>query len=214
MRTSVGPSWPRLAQWSSTGFVLTGVGFFAALALLVVDTVTAMTVSETAISVVTVPSLLVLTLVALPGFYPYVADASPRLALAGVVAAVVSAATTVFMVVGSVALALLGVSGFTEEGPLSVGFLVVMFAMLASILLYALASLYSGEPSRFVGVLLLVIVTEPATTLFNDALGLDLGIALLYLTLGIAGVSIAAIGVSLRSVTDGTEVPAGSETAT
>ncbi len=215
MGTRFGPSWPRLAQWSSTGFLVSGAGLLSALVLGVVNELTAVSVSEVAFSAVVLPSFLVLSLFALPGFYPYVAEGSPRLALAGGVAAGVTAATIVFQLVGKTVLHLVGAVGFTEEGPLLIGFFIWLLAFFVSVVLYGLASLYGGEPSRLVGALLLVIALDPTTSLLNDALALDLGVAVLYASVGIAGVSMLAIGASLRGITRlTTDSPAGSETTT
>jgi hypothetical protein len=188
----------RLERWSPTGFIVTGLGFLAAVALLVVDTVTSVTVPELYVAVLTVPTFLVLTLVALPGFYPYVADASPRLALGGVLAATVAAASVTVVTVGKLVLHLLGVIGFTEEGPLIAGFFVWLVAFFLSVLCYGVASVRSGAPSRVVGVLLLVVVAEPAVTLLNDLVGVDVDIIVAFLTLGIAGGAFLALGVVLR----------------
>lgn len=190
--------WERLEQWSPGGFAIGGIGFLIALALLVVDTVATVTVPELALSVVVVPSVFILSLVGLPGFYPYVADESPRLALGGVVAATVAGASIALTTVGKIALDLLGVIGFTEEGPLLAGFFLWLIAFFLSMLFYGVASVRTGEPSRAVGLLLLVIVVEPAATLLNDLVGVDVGIGIAYATLGIAGAALLAIGYFLR----------------
>ena len=207
--------WKRLERWSPIGFIVGGGGFLISLALLVVDTMSAVTVPEIAVSVVVIPSLFALTVFAFPGFYPYVADGSSRLALAGLVAAVVGAATITVMTVGKVALHVLGVIGFTDEGPLVAGLFLWAVAFFLSVLFYGVASLRSGEPSRLVGLLLLVIVVEPASTLLNDVLGLDFGIAILYVTLGVAGLALVLIGYSLRSAaTSSGRAESASEMAT
>jgi hypothetical protein len=41
--------------------------------------------------------------------------------------------------------------------------------------------------------LLLVIVVEPGSALLNDVLGFDFGIAILYVTLGVAGLALILI---------------------
>lgn len=207
--------WRSLERWSPTAFVVSGLGFLLALALLVVDAVTAVTVPEVWLSIVTVPTMFLLSVVALPGFYPYVADASPRVALAGGVAAVVAGASIVLVTVGKVALHLLGVIAFTEEGPLVAGFFLWMFAFFLSVLLYGVASARTGEPSRLVGVLLLVIVVEPATTLLNDVVSVDVGVFFLYATLGVAGGAFLGVGYLLRSehAPRGTAEPVADSTA-
>ena len=45
--------------------------------------------------------------------------------------------------------------------------------------------------------LLLVIVVEPGAALLNDVLGLNFGIEVLYVTLGVAGLAMFLIGYSL-----------------
>lgn len=188
-----------LEQWSPIAFVVSGLGFLLSLALILVGETTAVTVSEMGVSVVTVPTIVVLSLVALPGFYPYVADASGRLALGGFVAAAVAGVSIALLTVASILLDLLGIIGFTEEGPLMPVFFLWMLAFFLSVLCYGVASLRTGEPSRVVGLLLLIIITEPGTTLLNDMVGLDLGIVLLYATLGIAGIGFLTVGYLLRS---------------
>lgn len=204
-----------LEQWSPIAFVVSGLGFLIALALILVDGATAVTVPEMTIALVTIPTMVVLSLVALPGFYHYVTDASPRLALGGFVAAAVAGASITLMVVLSVILDLLGIIGFTEEGPLIAGFFLWLLAFFLSVLLYGVASARTGEPSRVVGLLLLVIITEPGAALLNDVVGLNLGVVVLYATLGIAGSGFFAIGYLLRSEStiDDHEKPAPGTTA-
>lgn len=199
MGVNVDIPWTRLEQWSPIGFMIGGGGFLVALALLVVDTISAVTVPEMALSLVVIPSIFVLTVFALTGFYPYVADASPRLALAGLAASVVGAVTITTMVVGKTILHVLGVIAFTDEGPLVAGFFLWLIAYFLSVFLYGVASFRSAEPSRLIGILLLIIVVEPASTLLNDLVGFDFGIALLYLTLGVAGAAFVLIGYQLRT---------------
>jgi hypothetical protein len=200
MQSKLNRLWGWLGQWSPIAFLVTGAGFLLALALLVVDTVATVNVPEMAIAVFTGPSLLALLLVGLPGFYPFVAEGSPRLALGGAVVATIGGAAIAVTILGKVALHLLGIIGFTEEGPLLAGFFIVMLALFLSVLLYGAASLTSGEPSRIVGLLLLVIILEPATVLLNDVIGVDVGIVIAFLTLGIAGTAFLAIGYSLRTI--------------
>lgn len=190
--------WAWLEQWSPVGFVVTGVGFLGAVALLVADTVAAVTISELLVSVFVVPSLLALFLVGLPGFYPYVADASPRLALGGVVAAIAGGTIVAVMTGAKIALDLLGVVGFTEEGPLVFGFILAFMALFLSVLFYGVASTRSGEPTRTVGLLLLLIIVEPAAVIVNDLVGIDVGVVVAFGTLGVAGIAFLAIGYILQ----------------
>ena len=185
------------------------------LALLLVDAMSGVTVSEMVVSVVVIPSLFALTVFALPGFYPYVADASPRLALIGGVAGFVAGAVMAFQTVAKSALHVLGIIRFTEDGPLIGLFFLLLFAFFLSVLFYGLASARSGEPSRLVGILLLVIVVEPGAALLNDVLGFDFGIEVLYVTLGVAGLALVLIGYSLRSAaTSSGRAESASEMAT
>lgn len=199
MGVNVDIPWRRLERWSHIGFTIGGVGFLVALALLVVDATMAVTVPEMVISVAIVPSLFALTVFGLPGFYPYVADASPRLALAGAVAGFVAGGVMLFMTVTKIALHVLGIIGFTEDGPLVGLFFLILFAFFLSVLFYGIASARTGEPSRLVGILLLVIIVEPGVALLNDVVGLELGIVVLYVALGVAGAALILIGYGLRS---------------
>ena len=215
MGVNIGVPWKRLERWSPIGFMVGGVGSLLSLALLLVDTMSGVTVSEMVMSVVVIPNLLALTVFALPGFYPYVADASPRLALIGGVAGFVAGAVMVFQLVATSALHVLGIIGFTEEGPLIGLFFLLMFALFLSVLFYGLASVRSGEPSRLVGILLLVIVVEPGASLLYDVLGFDFGIAILYATLGVSGLALFLIGYSLRdAATASDRAESASEMAT
>jgi len=193
-----------LGQWSPMAFLVGGAGLLLAFALLAIDTVATVNVPEVAISVFVVPSLLALVLVGLPGFYPFVADGSPRLARGGAVLATIGGVIIAVTVLGKVALDLMGIIGFTEEGPLVAGFFITMFAFFLSVLLYGAASVRSMEPSRIVGILMLVIIVEPGAVLLNDVIGVDLGIVVAFLTLGIAGIAFLAIGYLLR--TDSTPI--------
>lgn len=207
--------WNRLERWSPIGFIIGGGGFLCSVVLLLVDAMTAVTVPELALSAVVIPSLFALSVFGLPGFYPYVADASPRLALAGGIAGVVAGAVMLFQTVAKTALHVLGVVGFTEDGPLIGLFFVLLFVFFLSVLFYGIASLWTGEPSRLIGALLLLIVVEPGSALLNDVLGLDLGITVLYVTLAIAGVALFVIGYQLRSaVTSGDRTEPTAEVAT
>lgn len=190
--------WSKLEQWSPIGFLAAGVGFLIALSLLVLDQVATVTIPELLLATFAIPSFFALTVLALPGFYPYVAQTSPRLALAGVVAAIIAAASLILTTVGKIALHFLGVIGFTEEGPLLAGFFLLLIAFFLSVLFYGLASARTGEPSRIVGLLLLVITVEPAATLLNDLLGVDVALFTAFATLGVAGLAFVAIGYILR----------------
>ena len=215
MGVNIGVPWKRLERWSPIGFMVGGVGSLLSLALLLVDTMSGVTVSEMVISVVVIPNLLALTVFALPGFYPYVADASPRLALIGGVAGFVAGAVMAFQLVAKSALHALGIIGFTEDGPLIGLFFLLMFAFFLSVLFYGIASVRSGEPSRLVGILLLVIIVEPGAALLNDVIGLNFGIAVLYVTLGVAGLALFLIGYSLRdAATASDRAESASEMAT
>ena len=207
--------WKRLERWSPIGFIVGGAGFLISLALLLVEAMSAVTVPEIVLSVVVIPSLFALTVFALPGFYPYVADASPRLALIGGVAGFVAGAVMTFQTVAKTVLHVLGIIGFTEDGPLIGLFFLLLFAFFLSVLFYGVASVRSEEPSRLVGLLLLLIVVEPASALLNDVVGLDFGIAILYVTLGVAGLALVLIGYSLRSAaTSSGRAESASEMAT
>jgi len=199
MQSKLDGLWSWLGQWSPIAFLVTGTGFLLAFALLVVDTTASIQVPEMAIAVFTAPSLLALLLVGLPGLYPFVAEGSPRLALGGAVTATLGGVIIAVSILGKVALDLLGVIGFTDEGPLLAGFFIAMLAFFLSVFVYGVASLKYGEPSRIVGLLLLVIILEPATVLLNDVIGVDVGIVIAFLTLGIAGTAFLAIGYSLRT---------------
>ena len=74
MGVNIGIPWKRLERWSPIGFMFTGVGSLLGLALLLVDAMSGVTVSEMVMSVVVIPNLLALTVFALPGFYPYATD--------------------------------------------------------------------------------------------------------------------------------------------
>jgi len=207
--------WKRLERWSPIGFMVGGGGFLGSVALLLVDAMTAVTVSELALSAVVIPSLFALSVFGLPGFYPYVADASPRLALVGGIAGVVAGAVMTFQTVAKTALHVMGIIGFTEDGPLVGLFFLLLAAFFLSVLFYGIASTRTGEPSRLVGILLLLIVVEPGSALVNDVLGLDLGIAVLYVTLAVAGVALLVIGYQLQSAaTSGNHGESTAELAT
>ena len=63
--------------------------------------------------------------------------------------------------------------------------------------------------------LLLVIIVEPGSALLNDVLGFDFGIAILYVTLGVAGLALILIRYSLRSAaTSSGRAESASEMAT
>lgn len=180
-------------------FLVSGTGFLVVLALLIVDRITTVTVSEAAVSVIVVPTLIVLSLLALPGFYPYVRDASPRLGLAGLAAAILAGVSVTVVAVGKLVLHLLGIVGWTDEGPLLAGFFLWLIGFFLSLLCYGAASAWTGEPSRLIGVLMLFIILEPGSTLLNDLVGIDIGIAMAYGTLGLAGVAYLTIGYLLRT---------------
>ena len=63
--------------------------------------------------------------------------------------------------------------------------------------------------------LLLVIVVEPGAALLNDVLRFDFGIAILYVTLGVAGLALVLIGYSLQdAATASDRAESASEMAT
>lgn len=191
--------WAWLERWSPIAFLISGVASLGACTLLVLDTLAIVTVSELLVSVFTVPAVVALFLVALPGFYPYVAEGSPKLALSGVLAATLGATSIAVLLIAKIALDRLGIIGFTEEGPLVIGFFLAFVALFLSVLFYGLASARSGEPARTVGFLLLLIIAEPATVLLNDVVGVDVGIVLALGTLGVSGLAFVVIGYILKN---------------
>ena len=63
--------------------------------------------------------------------------------------------------------------------------------------------------------LLLVIIVEPGAALLNDVLGLNFGIAILYVTLRVADLAMFPIGYSLRdAATASDRAESASEMAT
>lgn len=194
-----------LEKWSGTAILSAGLlmsfGFLRG-ALDTVD-VTTLAWPEWASAIIFIGSIL-LMFVGLVGFYPYIADRSPRLALAGAWTAAIGGASLVVTVTAGILLDLMGGTGFTsgENNPVLLGlFFLVMVCFFLTILFTGIASVRTKRPSRGVGLLLLVPIVEPGSVLVMDLIGIDLGFSVALATLGIAGISLVAAGYLTRSET-------------
>lgn len=106
-----------------------------------------------------VPGLLA-SLVGVVGLYPSVSDRAPRLALAGVASATVAGTMLVVLLGWTLGATLLPpVSGLVVGPPPGVVFVSLPVTMTLGSVLFGVASLRSGVPSRTVGGLLLAFAT-------------------------------------------------------
>lgn len=156
--------WNSLERWRSTAFLVAGslvLGFVASNA---VEAFTAVQ-PPTWVNTLFVSPALVVAAVGLLGFYPLLADRVPRLALASTVVVTVAgtAATVLFVVTTANAL----VAGL--QLPFLPVYLLTLLTTILGFVLVGGASLWTGTPSRRIGLLLLgppavnvtMIVTAP-----------------------------------------------------
>lgn len=202
--------WEWFAQWGPVAFVLGGLGSVSVVSISVLEILVYgqrfQVMPEWGIALIVVPSLLA-TFIGLFGFYPYVSDHSPRLALGGIGAATFGGGLFIVTIGVTVVLDLLGIAEFTggEDIPaLTIAFVLLLLALLASFLLYGVASTLTKRPSRAIGLLLLVPIVEPLFTILFDVLlsievpGGPLG------TLAAQGIALIVAGYLLSSYTEPT----------
>lgn len=200
--------WESLEQWSPTAFLVAGAalfgGFFLRAGELIAVGEQFQAVPEWFFAIFTLIGVIAVS-IGLIGFYPYVADRSPWLALGGVIAAAIGGLSIVLAVGGSIVLDLLGILAFTagEGNPVLLAlFFLFIIGLLLSFLLYGIASVRTRSPSLVIGALLLVPIVEPIAVIFFDLLAVvNVGAAGLLATSAIYSVSLLAIGYFLRTVT-------------
>lgn len=203
--------WESLERWSPVAFVIGGLGSVTVVAISLLEIVVYgqrfQAVPEWGIAIIALPTFF-LTFVGLLGFYPYIADEAPRLSLGGALAAAFGGGLMVVTVVASVIVHLMGIVSFTETEQIPafvVALLLLFLALLASFILYGIASTLTKTPSRTVGLLLLVPIVEPLFTILFDIIlsveipGGPLG------TLAVEGLALIAVGYFLRTGTEPTD---------
>lgn len=163
MSRNVTAPWNRLGKWNVTAFIVTGLLFLLNTALEGIGRYTAMLGEPTFLNAAIYLSGLVIALVGLLGFYPGLIDRTPRLARvsAGVVAVAATGLTALLVWASLTALL---------NRPMPPGMLLLLSLVLIVLgfLLFTVASLRTGVPSRTVSLLLGAFVA-------TWALGLILG---------------------------------------
>lgn len=153
MSKTVNIPWKSLEGQAATAFLVAGVLFPVGLVLTVQD---ASSILDTVSPFLAVGAL-VATFVGLFGMYPRLAEPAPKTALAGVLSATVALLAIVTLLVSVVGSALLfGTSLQGEVGIAPVMFLLTLVTAGLSFLLFGVAGLRTGVPSRVVGALMLV----------------------------------------------------------
>lgn len=189
-------------RWSSTAFIVGGVGILG----------TTVTGSLQVASVVESPPWLQggpllfglwFVFVGLVGFYQYPSESASRLSLGGVVTAGIAWVIWTATLLAAIGVDLTSQRSFVNPGSWGPPLLTVGFVLaLVSFLLYGLASVRSEQPSRTLGLLLLVPVVAffgQAVLLISKILS---GEVLSFLQLALGGViGIALIAVGYRLVT-------------
>lgn len=198
----------RVERLSPTAFVVGGVGVLSLAVAGALD-VAGIASSPGWLHTVFLLSGLWFIYVGLVGFRTRVADSAPRLSLAGQVLGAVGWAALTVAFLGAVVAALTTQRTFADPGPWAPPFLVGAFVLvLFSFLVYGVASLRTRQPSRTVGVLLLVPVCGflgQAVLLASKILtGEVLGVAQLVLA-GIVALAVIALGSRLRADGDATD---------
>lgn len=194
--------WAQLEDWSHLGFIVGGLLLLVSFVLVGVRDAMAVNMPELLISIFALPGIVIILLVGLLGFYPHLSEAAPRLALGGAVASVIGGLSLIVTTIGAIILQLTTETGFTqaEDVPL---FLVLFFLVLGtfflSFLLYGIGSVWTHQPSRSIGALLVIAAVEPASPFLFDIVGVDSGQFGAEITLGIAALAIVGIGVLLRA---------------
>lgn len=139
-------------RWSATAFLVAGVALLVNFVLLVFERFGGAS-TPGVVGNVLVLSALVAAAVGLLGLYPRLADHTPRLALVSAAAAAVAGVSFLVLFAWVVPARLLDQP--LPPGVLLVGAVAVMFW---GFLLFGVASLWTGVPSRTVGMLLLAVV--------------------------------------------------------
>lgn len=141
--------------------------------------------------------------IGLLGFYPYVAEPTPRLSLGGVLTSTFGGVAVTVGIVGSIVIALTTQQTFGERPSWGPPLLAVAFILaLVSLLFYGVASIRTGSPSRTVGLLLLVPVVAflgQAVLLLTKILADSVLAGAQLILAGIMAVALLAVGYLLRS---------------
>lgn len=146
--------WKALERRTATAYFAAGVTFLVSIVLTVQEVLPLL---NTAGALLVVGGLLA-TFAGLFGTYPWVKDAAPRLARIGLATTVVasSAITALFVVVvGSNLLFGTPIQGAGSPSAAPVLFMVTLVSAGVSFLLYGIAALRTGVPSRAIGALML-----------------------------------------------------------
>lgn len=196
--------WQSLGKWSPTAFIVGGLGL---LGLAVVGALDAAGIVPSPASVHATLGLggVLFVFIALLGFYPFVAEPAPRLSLGGVVTSAIGAVAITAGVVGTI------VVGLTTQQPFGEGpswgppllALAFIFALL-SFLFYGIASSRTNDPSRAVGLLLLVPVVAflgQAALLISKILADSVLESAQLVLAGVAAIALIAVGSRLRTNT-------------
>lgn len=200
----------RLERWSGTAFLLAGGLFFVSPMAkgLVILTDTSPQVWLVALLVF---SGLSVSLVGLLGFYPRLADQTPRLSLAGAVATVIAGAVTLVVFAWMMGIHLLPeftqVSGLATP-PVSV-FLALILSLGTAFTLFGIASLWSGVPSRSAGRFLLALASPWILLLVGHSVFSSLPVWLSIALYGLIPMVMLLLGHHLRTValSTGPETP-------
>lgn len=188
-------------RWSPTAFVVAGCALSVAVLLVALSGLVNLGVPRWLPAVAGTVGLLAV-LVALFGYYPLVADRSPK--LAGVAAVAAALGLAVFGVAVIADLAVGGSLGERSRGA-TLLFVVALVAIVTSFLCYGLASARTGAPSQGIGTLLLLpaagVLGDIVYVLASSALGVPVVSGLPTAMFLLAALAILGLGIRLRAVT-------------
>ena len=189
-----------LENWSAVAFVIAGAFLFGDTTLQALERFTAVSTPGVLRGVLMLSGILA-AIVGLLGFYPRLADESPKLARVGVVVTAVACVTFaviwVWWIVGNV------LTGIPE--PVPVVNMLAVVTMVLGFLLFGVASLRTDVPSRSVGVLLLAIVGVFVGMVIVLIGRIGLPTWSIVAVLGVLSVIMLAIGYLLRANSPQTE---------
>lgn len=185
--------WERLERWSATIFFIAGGLWLVDTVSLVVNRFLGGTGVTMLLEGVSFVVALVATAIGILGFYSRLSDRTPRLALAGVGGIATAVGGLVVIILLSLVMA-------SDAGLLDGLFLVSVVALLAGFLLFGIASVRAGVPSRAVGVLLVGVAgIFGIWIVVNVALGFEPPDWLVSTLAALITVDTLAIGYALRT---------------
>lgn len=197
MATTDRNPWTSVERWSPRTFLIAGLFWLVYAGLNGIEGITDL-LTPSALDVTVSGLALLLGAVSLLGLYPRLRSHAPRISMIGVGCIVVSAASTLALLVWLFGTTLLtaGVPAIPEDAPgwTVAAFFSALLPLILGFLLFGVASLRTSALSRRVGLLLIVPAVMWIGLLAGNAIGVDetLLVVTVYIPIAVAALVIGA----------------------